>query len=119
MDDQAQRCWYSPSGAERHGSKTMLRAAGHVDPGYVPPEHRVQSPTSGAWHPCQCSRGDDHVGATIPGDAVRDALAILAARGVELPDDPVLLVAPEGWFDLSDDPTLMSWPPKPSDWPDA
>lgn len=50
-----------------------------------------------------------------PGDPVSTALAILSARGVKLPDDPVLLVVPSGWFDLADDPTLMPWPPKPDD----
>jgi len=43
-DYTALRCSYSPSGAERRGPKAMLRAAGHVDPGYVPerPQRRPE-----------------------------------------------------------------------------
>lgn len=109
MDDQAQR----RREAYRNAASNLLAFGHETDQ----PGHRVQSPTSGAWHSCQCSRGKDHVGAMVPADPVSAALAILAAQGVELPDDPVLLVVPEGWFDLSDDPTLMSWPPKPDDQP--
>lgn len=81
-DYTAPRCLYSPG--ERRGSKAMLRAGGHVDPGFVPAQHRVQSPTSGAWHPCECSRGRDHVGDL----RATDAQSALAAPTVP-PGDPV------------------------------
>ncbi len=35
----------------------------HYDQVRTGPEHRVQSPFSGAWHPCRCYRGRDHLGA--------------------------------------------------------
>lgn len=34
--------------------------------------HRVQSPTSGARHPCRCSRGRDHVGERVRTAPVRE-----------------------------------------------
>jgi hypothetical protein len=79
--------------------------------------HRVQSPTSGAWHPCQCSRGEDHVGAMAPADPLSAGLAILAARGYEA-TDPVILTMPRELADMVDwasDPSVVRLPLDPAD----
>jgi hypothetical protein len=90
MDDQAQRCWYSPSGVELRGSKAMLRAAGHVDAGYVP----EATPTE-RW----VFEGSD------------GAVAVLTApQGTVLPDDPVILRMPADWANMCDwasDPEMI------------
>ena len=74
--------------------------------------HRVRSPTSGAWHPCQCSRAEDHVGAIAPADPISAGLAILAARGYEA-TDPVILTMPRelaDMVDLASDPSVVRLP---------
>ena len=46
--------------AYRNAASNLLAFGYEAD---EPASHRVQSPTSGAWHPCHCSRASDHVGA--------------------------------------------------------
>lgn len=54
--------------------------------------HRVQSPTSGAWHPCQCSVGRDHLGRLprnypgVPAGLVPGGLLARIEAERELPD---------------------------------
>lgn len=53
MDDQR-----TPE--EHRNAASHRMAAG--DEADTPVRHRVQSPTSGHWHPCDCSRRRDHLG---------------------------------------------------------
>lgn len=66
-DGPVARCVF-PEDPDTRAAWVQERAASDVRdaPSDRLQSHRVQSPTSGAWHPCQCSRDHDHLGKMSP-----------------------------------------------------